>query len=288
MAKARRTPPLFEVLGGTERRSTTSTPPGPVVSRPVQVRIPPQDGPVNGTASISPGERGAAMRPRAGSAWHQRPQAWFIAAAVLAVVFGVWYVAYHLGHDQAARDLVPKDLTSPTATPGTQTTPPPDTSVGTTGPALQPTGPGPTGPQMPAGGVSLGAADSGAPAGKDPEPTPQAPQIPSDPRKVGVNYLHLDTLPWRDAEQAVAYFTRNGVKVAAVPAKKVDPQQARDKNLPHLIFALEGVASEKYTSSAKFRSDLERKVREVGQNFQKKERGASDFASPYWVKYSGK
>jgi hypothetical protein len=265
MSKGRRTPPLFEVLGGADRRPGP-TAAGPVVNRPVQVRIPPSNGSVNGTASISPGERGAATRSRSSPQWFQRPVLWFGVTGALVLVAAAWYFAYHMGHDQAARDFVPKDLTNVTPNSGTSVPPIAQT------PPVEPPAVTP---------------DPDVTAHK-PDPKPETPEIPADPRKVGVNYLHIATLPYKDAEQAVAYLNKGGVKVTAVPAKKVDPKQARDKNLPHLIFALEGVPSGKYSDMAKFRNELEKKVRDLGQKFQQKERGASDFAAPYWVSYTGK
>jgi len=284
MAKARRTPPLFEVLRGQDRRTSPGTPGKPAAGstsappRPVEVRTPasgPSTGPDATGGSYEPriDTGGARLDRRAGRAssaarWLS-PTVWALIAVCLAAVATTWYVAYRFGQDQAAKDLVPKEPGVPKAA---------DLAAG--------------------GGVQPSDPQADAPdrelAPQPGNPVPAAPILPidvalgDDPRQPGMNYLHIVTLTWRDAEQAVAFLNRSGVRAVAIPARKVDPKAARDKNAPHLIFAAEAIPSDRFKASATQRNALIEKVKRVGQRFRKEEKGASDFAEPYWAAYQGK
>jgi hypothetical protein len=275
MAKARRTPPLFEVLSGSERRS----PPGTLGngSRPVEVRVPAGPGPNIDTGAPRP----APERPRpAGPA--VSPVLWVLVAIALAAVAATGYFAFRAGEDKAARSLVPVDPGLPRAD--------------------SPSGPGapdtPSGPATPPGETIArpdNPADPG-PGAQRPGPTPPAPPAPEpdpgdvtiDPRQPGMNYLHIVKLRWRDAEKAVAFLNASGVPVAAVPERQVDPSTARDNNLPHLVFALEAIPSDRFTASADKRKALIEKVKRIGQRFQREHKGVSDFSEPFWARYQSR
>lgn len=265
MSKARRTPPLFEVLGGPGTRySQPGVSATPGRREPVQVNV-------NGSAAEG-ARAGTPQPPAHSSAGRSRPRgALYVGiAAAIALLFGVWYVAFGMGRDTARRELAPH-LDQPGAG---------ETAAGV------PSGgsPSPFGPSSASGAVPQTPAAT--PQGTPPPIVPQDEPLVAvgvDPRQPGVNYLHIVTLTWKDAEQAAAYLTKNGVNAGAAPAKRVDPQQARDKNLPHLVFALEGVPSDRFKESAARRADLVEKVRQIGKRWQREEHGASDFGEPGWV-----
>lgn len=245
---------MFEVLSGPDGRG--GAPGGGVLGRrmePIQVNLPRQD-------ALPPGSgRGDVAHPaRKAGVWNPVSISCLIAAGLMLVIAGVWYVAYTYGKkDQTVKEL-DKYLQpdgGAAITPGT-----------------------PLNPTIPSASGSTPVPPMVAP------PIAPEPVNPlADPRKPGNNYLHIVTLSWHDAEKAVAFLGRNGVPAAAVPARKVDPAEARAKNQPHLIFALEGVPSEQYSALARKRSDLEAKIRSIGKRWQKEERGPSDFGETIWA-----
>lgn len=253
----RRQPPLFEVLGGTERHATTSKP------LPVQVRLPQTPKPAAAAPSAAAQPKGKiVLNPAA---------VMLILAGVLLLGFTVWYMAFRMGEHSARGDKA-KELEA--------TFPPAPVSPGPIAP----------GPGVPDGGNASAGSNGATLSGGDQPPAPAADDL-TDPRVPGVNYLHIDTLVWRDAERAVAFLAKGGIPAKAVPKTKgkdkVDPKQARDKNLPHVIFALEGVQPGQYKTSEARRSELVEKVRRLGKRWQAEEKGPSDFGSPYWVKFDG-
>lgn len=253
MAK-RRTPPLFEVLSVPDRR--TSGMGTPLRRGPVEMRMPPPSESVQGA-----GTRAAA--PGTGQLSITRPTLFLIIAGVMLVIFGVLYVAYGWGKKEALGDRTRElEQTFPEAPAG----------------ALPPGGQ--------ANAVTPPVVVEPAPR---PQPEPAADPL-ADPRKPGVNYLMVANLVWKDAERAVAFLSKNGVPAAAVPyakgKSKVDPQQARDKNLPHLVFVLEGVPSDRFKASEAARTKLVNQVRLIGKKWQSEEKGPSDFGEPYWSKYA--
>lgn len=255
MAK-RRQPPLFEVLGGADRRGMSAKP------LPVQVRIPPAASP---PPTPAPSPRGVA--PAKGKIVLNSAAIMLILAGVLLLGFTVWYLAFRMG-ENAARDDKTKEIEKTFPAP-------------------------PESPAGPLAGGPLNQTDTSPTTtlGGDPTPAP-TPDDLADPRITGVNYLHVvDTLAWKDAERAVAFLAKGGIPAKAVPFVKgksrVDPKQARDKNLPHVIFVLEGIPSGQYKASESRRNELVEKVRRLGKRWQAEEKGPSDFASPYWAKFDG-
>lgn len=186
-------------------------------------------------------------------------------AALLMLIFGVWFFAFKMGEQKKAEDV--KQFLDPNKV------------------AANPTGPAnPLNPQ--------GGAGSGNPVGATPTsiPEPEPAQEPqADPRKPGNNYLHIVTLEAKEADRAVAYLTKNGVPAAAVPDKKlgkIDPADARAKNLALLVFALEPVPSDQFKASERKRLDLIEKVRQIGKKWRRDEKGPSDFGEPGWARYN--
>ncbi len=265
----RRQPPLFEVLGGSERRAISARP------VPVQVRVAPQ--PSSAPAAPAPASQASAA-PTSGPGGAKRlivlnPAAvLLIVAGVLLLGFTVWYMAFRMGENSARGDKAKeREATFPPP-------PVPDPLV-----APLPAGPG-AGP-----GIATGPGPGNqTPTGPRPE---QPGEVLADPRQPGTNYLHVDTLVWKDAERAVAFLTKGGIPAGAAPSVKgrrsVDPKEARDKNLPHVIFVLEGIPSGQYKASEARRNELVERVRRLGKRWQTEEKGPSDFASPYWAKFDG-
>ncbi|MBY0313162.1 MAG: hypothetical protein K2W85_13915 [Phycisphaerales bacterium] len=254
MAK-RRQPPLFEVLGGADRRSMSARP------LPVQVRIPPAAPPAPAPAP-SPAPSPRSVAPAKGKIVLNPAAMMLILAGVLLLGFTVWYLAFRMG-ENAARDDKTKEIE--------KTFPPPP--VTPPGPLVSDPNPAPAPAPNPGG-----------------DPAPSADDF-TDPRVPGVNYLNVENLVWKDAERAVAFLAKGGIPAKAVPfvkgKSKVDPKQARDKNLPHVIFVLEGIPSGQYKASENRRNELVEKVRRLGKRWQAEEKGPSDFASPYWAKFDG-
>jgi hypothetical protein len=184
------------------------------------------------------------------------------AGALLALFFITWAVVYQLGAKHKESELA-KYLA--TREPAQSPAPP----VAIPAPAVYQGDPPP----------SLVAADV------TPQQQPAADPPLADPRKAGINYLHIATMSWKDAEKAVAYLNKSGVAAAAVPSKPVDPAEARAKNLPHLVFAIDGVPSDQFRATEAKRQALEERVRRIGKKWQREEHGPSDFGQPGWSKF---
>jgi hypothetical protein len=250
----RRTPPLFEVLSGPDRRSGAAGPTVRAGRGPVRVEVPqPQHTDAAGTL---PGQK----------TFRVPLSVMCIAAGVLlALFFGGWAIVYQLGARQKETDLAQYLDTrnappTPAGTAAATPMPPPAMYHAEATPGIDP---GPAAP--PATGTDEAAF--------------------ADPRKPGMNYLHIATMSWKDAEKAVAYLNKNGIAAAAAPAKPVDPSEARAKNLPHIVFAVDGVASDQFKATAARRQSLEERVRSLGKRWQREEHGPSDFGQPGWSKY---
>lgn len=187
-------------------------------------------------------------------------------AVVLGIVFAVWFFAFRQGEDHKLKELQPHLDDSAQTTPNAANPPKALNSQGGT-----PGSNNQTNPQPPSGQLDA----------VPPELNPVA-----DPRKPGNNYLHIVILPWKDAEKAVAFLNKSGLAAFAVPDKKlgkIDPADAKAKNLAHLVFALEPIASGQYTASERKRQELVDRVKQIGKKWQREEKGPSDFGEPGWA-----
>lgn len=163
-------------------------------------------------------------------------------------------------------------------------------------PALREPAESPTGvPQA----VQPSAARPQAPAPIQPSPAQPAAPAPYtgtgitvlssrgpalDPREREMNYLALATLPQADTEAAIAFLAANGLQCVGVP---VDRRAGAANNQgPALfkLFALPGITSEQYGNKATARTNLEAAVARLGNDWQNKHRGTSDFGMPGWEK----
>lgn len=106
----------------------------------------------------------------------------------------------------------------------------------------------------------------------------------ADPRQKGLNYLNLASLPRTDAEGAIAFLSANGVEVAGVP---VDPPPWAPKNQGpaqwYALYVTQGLTREQLGLDV--RANLEARVSQLGQVWQKQHRGSSNFSRPAWEKY---
>lgn len=263
MSRSRRHPPLFEALGDVSRRREaggTAPEGGPLLPKhPVIVEAP--SGPSGSGLS----------RPLAG---RTRPIL-FLVAALIALTAIAWSLGFHFGENRGKQAVKP--FTSPDDA-AAMTGQDPNTMPGAVGTVPLPVAPTPVAPNpKPQPQPSIEAS---VPSGMPPITGP-------DPRKAGYNYLNLGTLTWKDAEQAVRFLQANGIRATCYPQKKVDPAQAQAKNEHHIVIIADGVASSQFKSSKQQCDALVAAVRKVGRRFLKEERGASDFAEPYWSVYRG-
>jgi len=109
--------------------------------------------------------------------------------------------------------------------------------------------------------------------------------LSGDPRQSGLNYLALAVLPKADADAAAAFLTQNGVEALPVPLDA----QGNEVNNPgpaarYRLYVLPGITREQYSSNQTAKTNLEAKVAQLGQVWQKQHRGSSNFASPEWRK----
>jgi hypothetical protein len=185
-------------------------------------------------------------------------------AGLLIIVFSVWFMAFKLGEQKKL-----EDVKSQLIDPNKEASNPPS-------------------PLNPQGGTANGNTPSNPqPPVVEEESAP--PPGGLDPRKAGNNYLHIVILPAKEADRAVAYLTKSGVPAFAVPDKKlgkIDPADARAKNLSLLVFALEPVPSDQYKAMERKRLDLIEKVRTIGKRWQREEKGPSDFGEPGWARFN--
>lgn len=149
---------------------------------------------------------------------------------------------------------------------------------------------------LPPGVPDQGRSDSGRqPAGGQSggQPTPRvggSVLVPGgfgpDPREAGLNYLALAVLPQADATAAVAFLAQSQVGAFAVP---VDGRGVEVNNpgpgSRYRLYALPGVTRDQLRSKQTIVTNLEARIAQVGQVWQRDHRGASNFSKPGWVKY---
>lgn len=104
-----------------------------------------------------------------------------------------------------------------------------------------------------------------------------------DPRELGKNYLALPILPRADCESAIRFMAEKGTDAFAIP---VDSGGNEANNLNpagrYRLYVLPGFVAGELSSSAA--QALMAKVARHGQDWQREQRGSSDFRSAYWIK----
>lgn len=240
---------------------------------------------------------------------------WFAAsvALALAILLGVWIIAYKLGESEATVRLTgglpapPPRLTSDQRDATRVVTPVPDdpspslsrngsTNVPPTrsGPVGIETGertqarPSPVRDSAPDGGRN--AADAFLP-GANRDDSGSFPvyngSFTTDPRTPGMNYLLLASGMTRaDAREAIDFLGRNGYFTVAVPVRPVD-RGVRDGNNDPLykLFHAEGFDSTQMRATQSRRDRISDEARRLGAIYQRQHRGKYNFAKVNWEKY---
>lgn len=135
------------------------------------------------------------------------------------------------------------------------------------------------------------APQAGDPDRPAPAKTPPAPPLPvlgEDPRVRGSNYLIVATLFRTDAQNAAQYLTDAGLPcVVVAPEGKSPDALLQDRRANWLVIARQGFTTEEYKSPAAIsaRSELERRVKQIGRRWKQDKKGTSDFADCFWDKF---
>jgi hypothetical protein len=188
-----------------------------------------------------------------------------IALGVLIVVFAaVWAIAFQMGQQKRDNEIGPWQQLGDAAA---------QTPENGSAPQPQPTPPSPAKPD-----------GSGNSAKKPEQAKPLAPPTKTDglidPRVPGLNYLYLGTLTLKDASAGVDFLKRNGLQAFYV----VDRSRVGGNNPPCRIYASQGYpGGSRFKETERERSDLVRRVEELGKKWQREEKGPSDFRQPYWT-----
>ncbi|HBS29423.1 MAG TPA: hypothetical protein DEB06_08230 [Phycisphaerales bacterium] len=146
-------------------------------------------------------------------------------------------------------------------------------------------GPGPSGPGSgPPGVAEPVRGPDPRPAGGGAQPnrsqTSAGPRIVrverpgDDPRRAGLNYLVIATLPQADAERAAEFLVGNGLEIGLVKADH-RPSWREVVDLRGLEPSQLGDASDR----------VRQQITALGREFKRQGRGAVDFADAYWKKH---
>lgn len=96
-----------------------------------------------------------------------------------------------------------------------------------------------------------------------------------DPRKTGMNYPVVATLPIKEATAAGEYLVARGYATVLAPSP-------RDSRL-FMVIPLTPIDRDGFKSRAN--EQVERSLKEIGRSFKREARGATDFFDLFWVKY---
>jgi uncharacterized protein (UPF0333 family) len=118
------------------------------------------------------------------------------------------------------------------------------------------------------------------PAPQPEEPKPTSPRVTvvksakDDPRKVGLNYPTVATLPIKEATAAAEFLVSKGYPTILAPS----PSDSRLFTVVPLI----GLEREGYQKNSEAEA---RKLRELGRAFKRDQKGATDFNDLFWKKF---
>lgn len=112
-------------------------------------------------------------------------------------------------------------------------------------------------------------------------------QPQTDPREVDLNYLALANLSEEDTRAAIAYLGSHGLDAFAIPLE-TGGGAANNRGPAFRLFALPGITAEEFRQRKTSRTNLETAVTRLGEQWQKQERGPSNFSKPGWEKYTGR
>ena len=261
------------------------TQPAPIhIATPRAANVAPSRDPEPPHSSTGPG--GAATLPR-------NQVIWIAAAVILVIILISYIVGVTLGKRQAEtkaeqelRQLQPRPVeplgdgapsTLSGATSGANT----GTSGNRSSAAPQPAPGGVTQIRPPAPAAKPAPMSSTRPAIRG------VGQPQSDPREVDLNYLALANLSEEDTRAAIAYLGSHGLDAFGIPLE-TGGGAANNRGPAFRLFALPGITAEEFRQRKTSRTNLEAAVLRLGEQWQKQERGPSNFSKPGWEKYTGR
>jgi len=109
--------------------------------------------------------------------------------------------------------------------------------------------------------------------------------ISEDPRRPGLNYLHLATgLTRGEGEGLVAFLGSNGLEALAIPLDRSGG--GANNPVRYRLVLAEGFEGSQFSETKPRRDDLVRRAQALGQRWQREMKGSTSFPSPQWTKYS--
>ncbi len=319
--------PLFDLIAeetadGRKRAATTPVSESPAVEIKPPQRIPdPEDEPrsstpVRGLPHMPPSSVGSRTNPKgllgsllsSGRAMVELTTPWVAASVAigLAILLGIWIIAYKMGETEATQRLAggpsaapPKSGTSNVGTSGSKPTGNSTGAVTGNQPSTGTSTPGVTGQPPATDDETDGAAPSPALADETPAtlPRPNATEAgpvvafngsyDADPRVPGNNYLVLaSSMSRQDVKDAVDFLGRSGFTALGVPYGAVDRTGRDDKNDPlyKLVYA-QGFNGSDMKETQSRRDKILEEARRLGLIYQRQHRGKYNFAKPNWEKY---
>jgi len=187
----------------------------------------------------------------------------FVAMAiVIAVVIG----AYALGYSKREKEYKQKQELDAAREPGMVK----DPLAGLMDPSAPAPGAGAAPPQAP---VDTRAEPPPEPARQSSAQLYVVKTLKDDPRKAGVNYPTVATLPFKEASAAGQFLVAKGYSVALVPAPR-DPKLL-------MVVPLIGLDRDGFRRD---KDSIEKTLKDLGRSYKRDQKGASDFFDLFWVK----
>lgn len=252
--------------GGSDR---APMPQVTVPARPVEVKLPRDDAPLDPVP---------AGRPKGGGQVRLPVYGLYIAVTVvLAAVILTWAIGFQIGK-RRGEDAALKQLgvgPSPLVKRNDPTNP--NGSGAPDKPQVQPQT-----PKVP----------EDAPEPRVERPVPSGAiigargEVVEEPRQAGTNYLKLASrMSAEEAQAAVGFLVQNGVQAIGV---RVDGTGTGANNPARYdLFSLFGVPSSRYSQMEAERDQHWQLVQRLGREWQTKHKGSVNFASPQWVLFRG-
>ncbi len=261
----------------------SAAPPAPIhIASPRAASVAPSRDPEPPRTSTDPG--GAATLPR-------NQVIWIAAAAVLVIILVSYIIGVSLGRRQAEtkaeqelRQLQPRPV-EPLGDGAASTL------SGATREGARPAGPATSenrASPAPGGVTQIRPAPAKPAPMSATRPAIRAVGQPqTDPREVDLNYLALANLNEEDTRAAIAYLGTHGLDAFAIPLE-TGTGTANNRGPSFRLFALPGITAEEFRQRKTSRTNLEAAVLRLGEQWQKQERGPSNFSKPGWEKYTGR
>ncbi|MCW5775713.1 MAG: hypothetical protein KIS87_04625 [Phycisphaeraceae bacterium] len=271
MPGRRHSPPLFELLQGSQPAGVRHTAPEPrpaPAPRPISEprRADPQPSPrPKPTPTPEPprDQPHQAFSLTGGEVRVPTSYALVALAAVLGLIIGAWTIGFRSGESSARDEALRRELAI--QGPATDPTLSPTTQRQTDTPRQQPRqSDTPTTQRQTPGGAAAVLGPTGVSS--------------SDPRQPQTNYLRLATLPQDDAVSAIAFLNDRGFQAFAV----IDPRTRSGNNPPrYALYAAAGFPSDGFRASEAERARLRSEALRLGQAWRAAG-GVSNFADAGW------